>query len=608
MIDSQRNFLIAEIGINHNGSLDTARKLIHEAAIAGASAVKFQYRNLSRTYGEGSNEIGDEILRKEIYENYISPEDMLCLLEQGKSEKLKVGISFFDVEDVKDFDSKISEFDFFKIPSVELTNLELINALLQFKKMVFISTGAHNEEEIEHTFKALPKSGWVPLHCVSNYPVIDINAKLGYIEFMRNKWGRDVGYSSHDKDWEICLLAIGRGVKIIERHITLDKNTIGLDHSTSSTPQEFHRLSTYLAHSDLITSGNSPRSANQGELINRQNLGKSFFAIRDINENEKVQSNDFAYRHPNTGVSRFRFGQLIGQPITRSLKRGGVLAESNLLPREVLDYQTIARCNELSISLPIRLHDYLSISRTFRLNNYELHLSFGELDKLQDFLPDDRAHKFSIHLPDYLNSKQLINPFSLNQELRRDSREAFLKVGNFASRLLKSQNGQVLLVSSLSIIDTNKEDFYSQCKTLQDEFASRGLTLCFQWLPPFAWYFGGSEPLTVFNNEEDLPFILKNNLNVCLDTSHLLMGANFFGFKPEFIVNQLAGLIKHYHFADARGFDGEGYQLGEGDPNHVDFLMDVIIKPEVKVVEVWQGHLDLYSGFYKALRSIEVRF
>ena len=207
-----------------------------------------------------------------------------------------------------------------------------------------------------------------------------------------------------------------------------------------------------------------------------------------------------------------------------------------------------------------------------------------------------------------MNSKQLINPFSISPELRRESREAFSKVANFASRLLEGQNGQVLLVSSLSIVDTIKEDFYSDCKTLQDEFATRGLTLCFQWLPPFAWYFGGSEPLAVFNNVEDLPFILKNNLNICLDTSHLLMGANFFGFKPEFIVGQLGDLIKHYHFADARGFDGEGYQLGEGDLNHLDFLMDVIIKPEVKVVEVWQGHLDLYAGFYKALRSIAMRF
>jgi len=608
MINPQRNFLIAEIGINHNGNIDTARKLIHEAAIAGVSAVKFQYRNLSRTYGESSNEIGDEILKKEISENFISPQDILSLLEYGKNEKLKVGISFFDVEDVKDFNSNIAEFDFFKIPSVELTNLELINALLKFNKVVFISTGAHSEEEIERAFSALPNSGWIPLHCVSNYPVIDINAKLGYIEFMRNKWGRDVGYSSHDKDWEVCLLAIARGVRIIERHITLDKNAIGLDHSTSSTPEEFHRLSTFLAHSDLILSGNSPRSANQGELINRQNLGKSFFALREINENEKVEFNDFAYRHPNTGVSRFRFGQLIGQPITRSLKRGDVLAESNLLPREVLDYQTIATCNKLSISLPIRLHDYLSISRAFDLKNYELHLSFGELDKLQNFSPDDPTHKFSIHLPDYVNSKHLINPFSINQELRRDSREAFSKVANFASRLLAGQNEQVLLVSSLSIIDTNKEDFYSECKVLQDEFASRGLTLCFQWLPPFAWYFGGSEPLAVFNNEEDLPFILKNNLNICLDTSHLLMGASFFGFKPDFIVDQLANLIKHYHFADARGFDGEGYQLGQGDINHLDFLMDIVARPEVKVVEVWQGHLDLYAGFYEALKSIAVKF
>jgi sugar phosphate isomerase/epimerase len=197
----------------------------------------------------------------------------------------------------------------------------------------------------------------------------------------------------------------------------------------------------------------------------------------------------------------------------------------------------------------------------------------------------------------------LINPFSSNAIINRESRRAFDKVADFATGLLDHQ-GEVILVSSLSIVESTKEEFYAQCRELQTDFATRGLTLCFQWLPPFAWYFGGSEPLEVFNNEGDMHLIMNNGLNICLDTSHLLMGANFFGFAPESILHDLGKQIKHFHLADARGFDGEGYHLGEGDVTNLEFLLGVIGRPEVKVIEVWQGHLNLHAGFYKALNSI----
>jgi N-acetylneuraminate synthase len=425
---------------------------------------------------------------------------------------------------------------------------------------------------------------------------------------MRNKWGRDIGYSSHDKEWETCLFAIAHGVRVIERHITLDKSAKGLDHSTSSTPEEFRRISTYLKHANSIMSGNGPRAANQGELINRQNLGKSFFARRKMNVDEVVNFEDFVYRHPGTGISRSRLEKLKSKPLKRIVDAGHALTESHFIPQQELSRQTITACNQLSISLPIRLHDYSAISEKFALENYELHLSYGEIDKLHEFRPLSGSHKFSIHLPDYLNSTELINPFSENERVRKESENVFFKVADFAERLINDNQKEVVLVSSLSIIDTNSRDFYLQCKELQDVFTNRGLTLCFQWLPPFAWYFGGSEPLYAFNRQEDLGFILENQLSICLDTSHLLMGANFFGFSPELVLEKLNSQIKHFHLADARGFDGEGYHLGEGEANHLEFLLDIIARPETKVIEVWQGHLNMYSGFHKALESIAVRF
>ncbi len=224
--------IIAEIGINHDGSLDKAAALVIAASAAGVHAVKFQYRNLDNAYSSGSSrEIGDEILLREIRKAFLPPEQLLALARLSREHGLEVGISFFDVQDIQDFGASVAEFDFFKMPSAELTNAPLIDALMALDRHLYISTGCHTETEIEAAFTRLPKAGWSPMHCISNYPLSLQNARLGYIKYLGRRWNCDVGYSSHDDHWEACLLAMQLGADVIERHITLDRLSEGLDHS-----------------------------------------------------------------------------------------------------------------------------------------------------------------------------------------------------------------------------------------------------------------------------------------------------------------------------------------------------------------------------------------
>ena len=270
--------IIAEIGINHDGVIKKAIELIDLSYESGANAIKFQYRNLDNSYSDNAKEIGDEMLSKEIIRNYLSPDQLIDLTKYASDLGLEVGISFFEKEDIQDFGNKIKFFDFFKTPSAELTNNELIHALLKLNKHLYISLGAHNEVEVTSALEKLPKEGWTPMHCISNYPVTLKNARLGYITFLQDKWGMDVGYSSHDDDWEVCLLAMQMGVSVIERHITLNRAADGLDHSSSSTPNHFKKMANFANAMPIMLAGNSPRSANQGELLNRQNLGRSYYA------------------------------------------------------------------------------------------------------------------------------------------------------------------------------------------------------------------------------------------------------------------------------------------------------------------------------------------
>ncbi len=604
LIDNQKRYLIAEIGINHNGSYDTAKNLISEAAAAGADAIKFQYRSLKNAYSSDSVEIGDEVLQVELAKNYLDPKEIEKLIDFAKEFSLDVGISFFDVKDISDFSHVIQQFDFFKIPSVELLNLELINTLLTHQKTVLISTGAHQEAEIESIFNNLASDNWIPMHCVSNYPTINVNSKLGYINYLTKKWGKIAGYSSHDENWELCLLAFSAGAKIIERHITLNKYAQGLDHTTSSLPNEFLKISNFMDEFVQISQGNSPRQMNQGELINRQNLGKSYFALKDFKVGELLDEKYLAYHHPKVGISREKIKLFVGKKFFQDCNKGAAITESHFKKPIHLKRSTIDHCEQLQVALPVRFHDYELIATRFPLNNFELHLSANDVKRMDKFEIVNPLHKFSIHFPDYQNSTQLLDPFSTDSNCKKRSIDIIEKIKRFAIQLSEKQNDKVILVASFSSHGKQKSNFYEMCRDLQSDFDKENLILAYQWLPPYAWYFGGSKSLTEFNNISDLDFIVNNKLNICLDTSHLLLSSTFYGFDPLTVLRRLSNQIVQFHLADAKGFDGEGFQIGEGDAHNLELFNQVFKFPQRKVLEPWQGHLNLYSGFYEAIETI----
>ncbi len=600
----EKFYLIAEIGINHNGDVATAKSLILEAQSSGCNAVKFQYRNLSRAYTGLNKEIGDEILSAEIERNFIKVPEIISLVRFAKSVGLDAGISFFDEQDIADFENSIALFDFFKIPSVELTNLPLIRKLLTFEKFVFISTGASSESEIEEVFKSLPRDGWMPLHCVSNYPTQLLNAKIGYISHLTERWDRPVGFSSHDEFWEICLIAISHGATVIERHITLDKLQVGLDHTTSSTPDEFMRLSSILRNYSEVMGGRGPRYPNQGELINRQNLGKSYFAKRDVAKGTKLDFEDFDYRHPRIGLSLNEVDGFLMSEVKVKVNKGDALTKAHFSELTPLAERVINLCNLHEVSLPIRIHDYSEICRRFPINNFELHLSFGEVEKLDAFVPLNTKHRISIHFPDYISSSALFDPFSTDKPIRHESFRVIKRVSDLVNRLSDLTNKKVTTVTSVSQYDNDKDRFYSNCAELQSELNTSSFQFTYQWLPPFAWYFGGTEKLHVFNSPEDADLILRHQLGITLDTSHFLMSSNYFKFDAVAEFSKLQPQIQHLHLADAKSFDGEGFQVGLGDPENLPLLLKAMRLPLPKVIEVWQGHLNLYQGFQEALVTL----
>jgi len=600
--------IIAEIGINHNGDVARALALISAAAESGVWGIKFQYRNLDNAYAGEAKEIGDEMLSQEIKRNYLSPVSIISLVKKAHELNIHAGISFFDEMDVDDFLDSIDMFDFFKAPSVELCNRGLINKMLAFGKPVFISLGCHKEDEIERAFLSFESDNWIALHCVSNYPVSLVNAKLGYLKHMASKWGRPFGYSSHDASWEVNLIAMSMGACVIERHITFDKLAAGLDHSTSSTPDEFRQMVCFAESMQLLLAGNGPRIPNQGEMLNLQNLGRSYYAQQDISAGERITHDKLVFRSPRVGLGESEMNHFFDKKALQDLSEGQVVSRSVFIPRERLEDEAIGFAKNHKIAIPVRLHDFSNMEQKFPIGAFEFHLSYGEVLSTLDAGQFGVNNLYSIHLPDYINSTQLMDPFSLDKQQASTSLNILQRTVDFADALQQRTGRNVPVVGSFSVVHRNIKEFYEQHTAMIAEFREQGVSILPQWLPPIAWYFGGSVTLEAVNQQRDIDYILQHNLPICMDVCHLCMGESVFDFNAVNMINSVLPLIQHVHIADAEGIDGEGLHFGEGDPQNMAAIAGVMKIDTMKVIEVWQGHLDDGAGFVKALNKLPKLF
>lgn len=588
---------IAEIGINHNGSVKTLHDLVAASADAGASAVKFQYRNPIRAYFRRARELGDEIVQHAITSTYLEPEALCAAADLANDFGLRAGISFFTVEDLPDILNLRSRWDFYKVPSAELTNAEMIHELLQRDAPIYLSTGAHTEAEIAAALDALPSQGdWVPFHCVSNYPTHIRNAQLGYIRWLKARWNRPVGYSSHDIDWETCILAAANGADYIERHITLDKEQDGLDHSSSSTPNEIRRLTRILSRLPEALSGEHPRSPNQGELANRQNLGRSYFFARDVRRGEIIRRDDLVYASPRITLDA-HVREYIGKVAVRDCTAGSPLDRGAVAAPSAVCEGAIEFCNALRIGIPVRPHDQDDLLSEIPLNTVEYHLSFGDVKGSHLITLPSGVRHASVHLPDYISPTNLMDPFCSDGQVRSASRRVLDSTIRLAARLQDHLGEVVPVVGSFPTLDSRRAGYLAPLNDVVGEVAARGVKLLPQWLPPYAWYFGGSVPIHALCDPRELSALADHGLEICLDTAHLAMSCNYFSADLDAALARALPLARHIHVGDALGVDGEGVSLGEGEVASSGMLVDVLHAPCNKVIEVWQGHLSHGEGF-----------
>lgn len=320
--------IIAEAGINHNGSLDLAKRLVDEAVIAGADIIKFQTFKAEKLVSKAAKQA--EYQRHNIGNKDDSQFSMLKKLElTDKQHEILVdycrnkGIRFFSTAfDLDSIDYLHSlGLGLWKIPSGEITNYPYIKKIAQFREPVIMSTGMCELTDIEAAINLLLNNGLKKeqitiLHCNTEYPTPMKDVNLMAMLEIHNKFGVKVGYSDHTEGIEVPIAAVALGATIIEKHFTLDKQLEGPDHKASLDPQELCTMVKSIRNIEQAL-GDGHKKISESERKNIVAARKSIVAACHIQKGEILTEENVTVKRPGNGISPMRWEEVIG---TRAMR------------------------------------------------------------------------------------------------------------------------------------------------------------------------------------------------------------------------------------------------------------------------------------------------
>lgn len=323
--------IIAEAGVNHNGDIDKAYRLIDAAKEAGADLVKFQtFKSDSIASSQAkkaeyqvknTNDDGSQLEMLKKLE--LSYEDHAKLIEYCKKAEIGFFSTAFDLESL-DYLNGLG-FERFKIPSGEITNFPYLKKVGGYKKEVILSTGMASLGEIEEALNVLtvsgtPKDKITVLHCTTSYPTEFSDVNLEAMNTIKNAFGVHVGYSDHTLGISVPLAAVALGATVVEKHFTLDRNLPGPDHISSLEPTELIAMVKGIREVEAAL-GSKVKTPTPIELENRKTIRKSIVAKCDIESGDLFSEENITVKRPGTGASPMNWDEFIGKPSPKSFKK-----------------------------------------------------------------------------------------------------------------------------------------------------------------------------------------------------------------------------------------------------------------------------------------------
>ena len=618
-IGKQRTFVIAEIGNNHNGSFERAIEMIDLAIEIGVDCVKFQMRQLDQVYRKRSLDKSGEDLGTE----YII--DLLKRFELSKDNQRKIAsycaqkeilylCTPWDAESIDVLES--FSVPAYKVASADLTNLPLLDQLSKTDKPLILSTGMSTVREITEVKTFLEKRhvDFAFLHCNSTYPAPFHDINLNWISSLK-KIHSYVGYSGHERGTSVSLAAVALGCSIIERHFTLDRNMEGPDHAASLEFKEFKSLVEGVREIEQALGSGNERKLSQGEMINRENLGKSLVSSTDLKKGTIIKPEDIKVLSPGQGISPLKYDVLIGKELNRNMNEEDFFFESDL--EKKLVYSKKYSFNR-PWGVPVRYHDFVQYYDLVKPDFFEFHLSYSDMDlNPLDYLEKTYDCGFVVHAPELFKESHLMDLATPDVEYRKYSMEQTQKVIEI-TRNLKTffpKEKKPMIVANIGGFSMDKPIPKEQTKKYYDQFFkslseldTKGVEIIPQTMAPFPWHFGGQRYQNIFVEIDEIEYYCENfNIRMCFDVSHSMLTCNHFDKDFYNFCERIAPHTAYLHLGDASGINGEGLQIGDGE---IDFkrlgnVLDNKCGNIGFIPEIWQGHKDAGKGFWIALEKLQ---
>lgn len=319
-------FIIAEAGVNHNGDIEIAKKLVDKAVEAGADAVKFQTFKAHNLVSKDAKKARYQIMaakdKKEsqlemLQKLELSAEKHEILINYCKEKNIEFLSTPFDCESIKllvHFGLKI-----LKIPSGEITNYPYLCEIAKTKKDIIMSTGMSSLSEVEAAVQILKTHGsgkLTLLHCNSEYPTSMKDVNLNAMLTLKEKFHLEVGYSDHTQGIEVPIAAVAMGASVIEKHFTLDKTMDGPDHKASLEPEELKQMVRAIRNIEAAL-GSGEKTPSESEIPNRDIVRKSIVASKKIKSGEIFSEDNLTTKRPGNGISPMMWEKVLGQAAKR---------------------------------------------------------------------------------------------------------------------------------------------------------------------------------------------------------------------------------------------------------------------------------------------------
>jgi sialic acid synthase SpsE/sugar phosphate isomerase/epimerase len=612
--DGQPTYIIAEIGVNHNGFLDLALKLIDVAVDAGADAVKFQKRNLEKLYAkkylENAN-AGEKTLRyllPILQQVELANEDFDRIVEYCQKSGITFLCSAFDA-DSADFLETLGV-PAYKVASADLTNLPLLDHLVKKGKPLILSTGMSHMHEVELTVDFLKSQDaeFALLHCNSTYPAAFEDINLRFMEQLR-RFDVPVGYSGHERGIAVSTVASVIGASIIERHLTLDRTMDGPDHAASLEPQGFKKMVRDIQQVAVSLGTGEEKFISRGEILNREVLGKSLVAARRIEPGEVITSQMVAVKGPALGISPQNYSRLLGCTAGRVIEEDEPFLDRDLGEAVTLD---VAHVLPMEYGFTVRFRDFADLL-AYQPRMLEFHFTDQDLDEHypgDDFGPGSaQPLKLVVHAPEFWE-RSLVDLCSLDERHRKASRDLLQKTIHLTREMSSYFTGTPKVVihpgaMSLDHPIRDKAGLYENLKRSVAELDYQGVELLLENLPPHPWYFGGQWLTNAFMDaREIIEFINPLGLKFCYDSSHHKLYCNWAHVDFYEQLALLLPFIGHLHLSDAAGLDGEGLQIGEGAIDWARFFRVLGEYHGTMIPEIWRGHQRGGEGFLIAIQRL----